>query len=255
MTINAVEGEAAPDNSGVRDWARVVQATLIGLGIVGWFAAWLGSPAWALTVGMCWLTLVIEVWGFHAYRQWSLALIREGVGLQCLYWLAVMSGCAWWTVFSIYHAIPLISGTPAQSAAVVAPAYVAFLFLALTIPLHEWAIDRIERAPIKARKPAQPPKTRPKTPPANGYEPARSPPKRAVNGRASLSLVTSAALAATLAQSGLKPRDPAAFERAAMLAQKHPGLTQEEIAEQADVPRQTLGRWMERVPEAFRAAA
>jgi DNA-binding XRE family transcriptional regulator len=40
-----------------------------------------------------------------------------------------------------------------------------------------------------------------------------------------------------------------------MLAQKNPGLTQEEIAEQADVPRQTLGRWMERVPGAFRAVA
>jgi hypothetical protein len=143
---------------------------------------------------MCWLTLVIEVWWFHAYRQWSLALIREGVGVQCLYWLAVR---------------------------------------------------------IKARNPSQPPKTRLKTPPV----PVRSAPKRAVNGRASPSLVTSAALAATLVQSGLKPRDPAAFERAAMLAQKHPGLTQEEIAEQADVPRQTLGRWMERVPEAFRAAA
>jgi hypothetical protein len=139
---------ATIDNDGVRFWARVVQATLIVLGATGWL---MGGAHWALTVLMVAVTIVIEIWGFHAYAQWSLALARSGVGLQCAYWFLVMIGCASWAMFSVFHAIPIIAGEErAGMGAVAAPAYVAFAFLALTLPLHEWAIDRVERAPLKS---------------------------------------------------------------------------------------------------------
>lgn len=253
MTIEAFE--PPPPNDLVRLWARVVLATLILIGVVGW---WTAQSSLGLKLGMSAVTAVIEVWGFNAAVQWARALAREGVALPLIYWTINVVGCAWWTIFSIYHALGMIAADTDSYAMGVAatPAYVAFTCLALALPFHEWAIDRVERAPTKAHKPARSsPKPRPKSAPTTDRAPAHATPKRASSGRAALTVVTSAALLTMLNQAGLKPRDPAAFERAALIARENPGLTQDEIAERADVARQSLGRWMKAVPDAFRLAA
>ncbi len=151
-----------PPNEWVRPWARVVLLTLIGMGVVGWLVA--ASTPW-LKAGMCVVTLVIEVWGLLAAVQWSRALARQRVSAPFFYWTLVMIGCAAWTIFSIYHALGMLAGDSAQydMGAAATPAYLAFTCLALSLPFHEWAIDRVERAPLKADQsaPAGQPNERP----------------------------------------------------------------------------------------------
>jgi hypothetical protein len=99
--------EPPPPNDWARPWARVVLFTLIGMGVAGWLAA---EGGWLLKMGMCALTLVIEVWGYLAAVQWSRALARKGVPAPLGYWTIEIVGCSAWTVFSIYHAIKMIAG-------------------------------------------------------------------------------------------------------------------------------------------------
>ena len=133
-------------------------------------------------------------------------------------------------------------------------AYASMGILALMVPFAMWAIEGIERAPIQTSKPAPPaPKLRPRAS-ERGRSSEEPAPKRAPGGRPNLTVVT-AAIAAMLSNANFNPRDPAAFERAALIAQENPGLTQEALAEQSGVKRQTLGRWMDAVPEAFKQAA
>jgi len=171
MSVTLDAYEHPEPNEWPRNWARVVLAMLIAMGVLGW--AFASDATWLLKVGMCGVTLVIEGWGFIAAVQWSRAMKRQGVAGPLLYWAAVVIGCAAWTIFSIYHALGLIAGDPAQQegmGALSAPAYVAFTCLALSLPFHEWAIERVETAPKKVVKPAKAPEPAP--------EPAESPSMR-----------------------------------------------------------------------------
>lgn len=152
MTLALDAYETPETNEWPRGWARVVLGTLIAMGFLGWTFAPNASP-W-LKLGMCAVTVVIEGWGFIAAIQWSRALQRERVAGPLLYWAAGIVGCAAWTIFSIYHALGLIVGNAAEAdmGALASPAYVAFTYLALSLPFHEWAIDRVERAPKKRPK-------------------------------------------------------------------------------------------------------
>jgi hypothetical protein len=234
---------ATIDNDGVRFWARVVQATLIVLGAIGWL---MGGTHWALSSLMVAVTIVIEIWGFHAYAQWSLALARREVALQCAYWFLVMIGCASWTMFSVYHAIPIIAGEErAAMGAGATPAYVAFAFLALSLPLHEWAIDRVERATLKSPNP----KSRERA----SWRPQ-------VVGATALSAIAAAgaAHAQTSASDGAKPPLPAGRtivqmadaqavrrDNAARARQLHSeGMNKSEIARSMGVHRNTIREWL-----------
>ncbi|MFN3465016.1 MAG: hypothetical protein ACK4X1_13160 [Terricaulis sp.] len=257
-----IESDEPPPNEWVRPWARVVLFTLIGMGVVGWLVV--ESTLW-LKLGMCAVTLVIEVWGLLAAVQWARALARERVSGPFAYWTLVMIGCAAWTIFSIYHALGMLAGDTAQydMGAAATPAYLAFTCLALALPFHEWAIDRVERAPLK---PAQRAPTEQHSERPLDDTPSRQPtrrskrPKRASgqterkSGRPMLTLIQNGALAALIAQMSFSPRDMESFERAVLTAHEDPNLSQEEIAARAGVPRQTLGRWMSDAPEVFRAA-
>lgn len=154
MAFAAEAYEPVEENEWPRGWARAVLVTLIAMGFLGWaFAP--NASVW-LKAGMCVVTIVIEGWGFIAAVQWSRALKRERVVGPLLYWATAMVGCAAWTMFSIYHALGLIVGEPgeAQMGALASPAYVAFTYLALSLPFHEWAIERVETAPKKRARPA-----------------------------------------------------------------------------------------------------
>lgn len=137
-----------PPNDWVRPSARIVLATLILIGVAGWV---FGPGTFGFKVGMCAVTAVIEVWGFNAAVQWARALVREDVGRPLAYWTLIVFSCAGWTIFSLYHALDLIAGDMGAAAT---PAYVAFTCLALALPFHEWAIERVEVAP---KKPASEP--------------------------------------------------------------------------------------------------
>jgi hypothetical protein len=231
------------------------------MGVVGWIVV--ESTLW-LKLGMCAVTLVIEVWGLLAAVQWARALARQRVSGPLVYWTLVMIGCAAWTIFSIYHALGMLAGDTAQydMGAAATPAYLAFTCLALSLPFHEWAIDRVERAPLKTAHSARPEQhsERPlDTPNRQPTRPSKRP-KRASGqterktGRPMLKLIQNTALAALIAQMSFSPRDMESFERAVLTAHEDPNLSQEEIAARAGVPRQTLARWMSYAPEVFRAA-
>lgn len=143
MTTAAEAWEPPPPNDWVRTWARVVLATLIGMGVLGWV---FGDGTPAFKFGMCAVTLVIEVWGFNAAVQWARSLARDSVEGPLFYWAAMIVACAGWTIFSLYHALDLIADGMGPAAT---PAYVAFTCLALALPFHEWAIERVEVAPRK----------------------------------------------------------------------------------------------------------
>jgi len=152
MSVSADTYEPPEPNEWPRSWARAVLATLIGMGFLGWaFAP--GAGFW-LKAGMCVVTVVIEGWGFIAAIQWSRALKREHVVGPLLYWAAAIVGCAAWTIFSIYHALGLIlhEASEPDMGALATPAYVAFTYLALSLPFHEWAIERVETAQKKRPK-------------------------------------------------------------------------------------------------------
>jgi hypothetical protein len=172
--------------------------------------------------------------------RWSLDFVSDTYGAsrrfrilavvdaQCFYWLVVIAGCAAWTVFSIYHAIPLIAGhQQAAMGALSAPAYIAFGFLAFSLIFHEWALDRIERAPLKpskssesageSTKPADAPMPSPALmrPPVQKTRP-RSPIRKQ---RANLRVVfQNAGIAAAVAAMGWTPKDKAGFEQVATIA-------------------------------------
>jgi hypothetical protein len=250
-----------PPNDWVRPWARVVLFTLIGMGVVGWLVA--DSTLW-LKAGMCIVTLVIEVWGLLAAVQWARALARQRVSGPFFYWTLVMIGCAAWTIFSIYHALGMLAGDTARydMGAAATPAYLAFTCLALSLPFHEWAIDRVERAPLKTAQnaPTEQLDERPLDAPARRPTTLSKRLKRASgrtereNRRPMLTLIQNGALAALIAQMSFSPRDMESFERAVLTAHEDPNLSQDEIAARAGVPRQTLSRWMSDAPEVFRAA-
>lgn len=152
--MSLVEAYEPPEpNEWPRGWARAVLATLIGMGFLGWWFA--PAAGFWLKLGMCVVTVVIEGWGFIAAIQWSRALKRERVAGPLIYWALAIVGCAAWTIFSIYHALGLIVGdaTEPNMGALATPAYVAFTYLALSLPFHEWAIDRVETAEKKRPKP------------------------------------------------------------------------------------------------------
>lgn len=136
--------ESPPSNEWVRPSARVVLVTLILIGVAGWV---FGPGTIGFKIGMCAVTAVIEVWGFNAAVQWARALVRDDVGRPLAYWTLIVFACAGWTIFSLYHALDLIAGDMGAAAT---PAYVAFTCLALALPFHEWAIERVEVAPKKA---------------------------------------------------------------------------------------------------------
>lgn len=115
------------------------------MGVAGWL--YVDTNIW-FKIGMCLVTTVIEVWGFHAAVQWARALVRDKIGLPFCYWTLIVFACSGWTIFSLYHALGLISEGMGAAAT---PAYIAFTALALSLPFHEWAIERVESAP---RKPA-----------------------------------------------------------------------------------------------------
>lgn len=163
--------EPPEPNEWPRGWARVVLATLIGIGFLGW--AFASNASDLLKIGMCAVTVVIEGWGFIAAIQWSRALKRVNVALPLAYWAAVVIGCAAWTIFSIYHALGLITGdgAPVAMGALATPAYIAFTALALSLPFHEWAIERVETA---AKKPVRAPAAVPQeAPQANPRDAAK----------------------------------------------------------------------------------
>lgn len=153
----AIDAFELPEpNEWPRNWARIVLGMLIAMGVIGWACA--SDAGFWLKAGMCGVTLVIEGWGFIAAVQWSRAMKRQGVAGPLLYWAAVVIGCAAWTIFSIYHALGLVAGDASQQTgmgALAAPAYVAFTALALSLPFHEWAIERVETAAKKAVKAAK----------------------------------------------------------------------------------------------------
>lgn len=143
MSAIAEAYEPPPPNELVRPAARVVLATLILMGVCGWV---FGDGTTPFKLGMCAVTTVIEVWGFNAAVQWSRALSRHRVGGPFFYWTLVVVSCSGWTIFSLYHALALIAGDMGAAAT---PAYVAFTSLALCLPFHEWAIERVESADKK----------------------------------------------------------------------------------------------------------
>lgn len=135
--------EPPPSNEWVRPSARIVLATLILIGVAGWI--W-GPGNLPFKIGMCAVTAVMEVWGFNAAVQWARALVRDDVGRPMAYWTLIVFSCSGWTIFSLYHALDLIS---VDMGAAATPGYVAFTVLALALPFHEWAIERVEVAPKK----------------------------------------------------------------------------------------------------------
>ncbi len=138
--------EPPAPNEWVRPSARAVLATLILMGLAGWI---FGPGTFGFKLGMCAVTAIMEIWGFNAAVQWARALTRHGASAPLVYWGFVVLSCSGWTVFSLYHALGLISGDMGAAAA---PAYVAFTALAGVLPFHEWAIERVETAPKKAIK-------------------------------------------------------------------------------------------------------
>lgn len=135
--------EPPPSNEWVRPSARIVLATLILIGVAGWI--W-GPGNLPFKLGMCAVTAVMEIWGFNAAVQWARALVRDDVGRPMAYWTLIVFSCSGWTIFSLYHALDLIA---ADMDAAATPGYVAFTLLALALPFHEWAIERVEVAPKK----------------------------------------------------------------------------------------------------------
>ena len=150
-------------------------------------------------------------------------------------------------------------GAAYEMGAAAFPAYVAFTCLALSLPFHEWAIDRVERAPLKVAHKAVSEQTaeRSLNAPAHKIERTGRRAKRASgrterrSARPMLTLIQNSALAALIAQMSFSPRDMEGFERAVLIAHEDPSLSQEEIAARAGVPRPTLGRWMSGAPEVF----
>lgn len=138
------EYEPPAPNEWVRPSARLVLATLILIGVAGWI--W-GPGNLPFKLGMCAVTAVMELWGFNAAVQWARALVREDVGRPMAYWTLIVFSCSGWTIFSLYHALDLIAHDMGAAAT---PGYVAFTMLALALPFHEWAIERVEVAPKKA---------------------------------------------------------------------------------------------------------
>ena len=143
MSFTAEAYEPPPSNEWVRPSARIVLATLILIGVAGWI--W-GPGNLPFKLGMCAVTAVMEIWGFNAAVQWARALVRDDVGRPMAYWTLIVFSCSGWTIFSLYHALDLIA---ADMGAAAAPGYVAFTMLALALPFHEWAIERVEVAPKK----------------------------------------------------------------------------------------------------------
>lgn len=143
MAFAAEAYEPPPSNEWVRPSARIVLATLILIGVAGWI--W-GPGNLPFKLGMCAVTAVMEVWGFNAAVQWARALVRADVGRPMAYWTLIVFSCSGWTIFSLYHALDLIS---VDMGAAATPGYVAFTLLALALPFHEWAIERVEVAPKK----------------------------------------------------------------------------------------------------------
>lgn len=160
--------EPPAPNEWVRPSARAVLATLIIMGLAGWV---FGPGTLGFKLGMCAVTAIMEIWGFNAAVQWARALTRHGAGAPLFYWGFVVLSCSGWTVFSLYHALGLISGDMGAAAA---PAYVAFTALAGVLPFHEWAIERVETAPKKAVKAPTASKPEPETNLGHlGHEPSR----------------------------------------------------------------------------------
>lgn len=251
MTI-ADDWEPPKEYEFARAWRNVLNGALIALGVTGWLVHGevLPQHPWLLAGVMCALTVVIEVWTLIAGAQWSRALSREGGRDVARFWFVAMVGGALWTWFAVAHALPVVSGGSTNPLTLL-PAYLAFAFMCGQVLFAPWALDFNERAPPKHPKPA------PK-PPRNEQTERPVPPRRAPNARPSLSVVggiRDGALALLLAQAQYKPRSPALFERAALIARENPGLSQEEIAERAGAPRATVGNWMRAVPEAFAQAA
>jgi len=135
--------EPAPSNEWVRPSARMVLATLIAIGVAGWV---FGPGEWPFKLGMCAVTFVMEIWGFNAAVQWARALVRNDVSGPLVYWTGIVFSCSGWTIFSLYHALGMIADDMGAAAL---PAYLAFTALALALPFHEWAIERVEVAPKK----------------------------------------------------------------------------------------------------------
>jgi hypothetical protein len=254
MTIEAYEPQLP--NDWVRPIAIGVLVLIAGVGIAGWIAGpGTGGFKWTMSI----VTVLLEVWALNASAQWARALERERVGGPLVYWFLIACACAGWSLFSIYHGLNVLT---AGMGAERIPAYVGLTLLASMLPFAMWAVERVERAPLKPAKPADAPtgeNALPAPTPTLERPPVRKSGQRAptrANGRTpALRVVQNAGIAAALAGVGYMPKDPAAFERAAMIARANPGISPADLAQQAGVQRGTVWNWMQRAPEVFEVQA
>ena len=135
--------EPPPPNDWVRPVAFCTLLTIAGVGVAGWV---LGPSELAVKVIMGALTIIVEIWAFNASAQWGRSLVREGVANARNYWCAVVFGCSCCSLASVYHALDVLTGGFAPATL---PVYLGMTGLALMLPFAMWAIEAVERAPIR----------------------------------------------------------------------------------------------------------
>jgi hypothetical protein len=194
------------------------------------------AVAWGLAL---WFWML--QWGM-THRAWQARLLwSRGRKFTAGANLAAVGVCAWFVHAALLQALSvaennhLLHGFDPEMLAV------AMILIPLLEPLGFWTVALLAE-PVVQREEAKPEPEQVKAAPVRVRRPV-------------LRLVHNGALAAMIAQMAFIPRDWDGFERAVMVAQESPNLSQHEIAARAGVKKQTLAGWMNRAPEVFRKIA
>lgn len=146
--VAALSAGAIPERN---HWVRRMAVALtVIVGLYG-FIGWAGAGQW-LFAGLC---LVAQAGANNCSAQAQRAKSREGVGGSFVFMVAAMVGFAIFSALSLEHAWARQNGSETHfdlATAATDPMFWLFVFLAVVEPAMYWAVEAIERAPLKAQK-------------------------------------------------------------------------------------------------------